>query len=218
MSIKVLLADDHIVVRDGLHLLLAAEQDIEVVGGAANGRDAVEMATRLRPDIVIMDIAMPDLNGIEAMLQIQQNLPTTNVIILSMHDTREYIYQALQAGARGYLLKESAGVEVVNAVRVIHYGGSYLSPKISNQVIEGYVRPRDGQENTDPLASLSPRERQIFRLVVEGKSSATIGQMLHLSPKTVDTYRSRLMQKLGVNDLLSLLKFAIQYDLVPLDS
>lgn len=218
MSIKVFLADDHKVVRDGLHLLLSAEADIEVVGGASDGLEAVDLAAQLRPDVVVMDIAMPGMNGIEAMGQILRTNPASRVIILSMHATKEYIFQALQAGARGYLLKESAGIEVVNAVRMVHHGGSYLSPKISNQVIEGYVRPKDDDVDSDPLSVLSPRERQIFRLVVEGKSSAEIAKILFLSPKTVDTYRSRLMQKLGVSDLLSLFKFAVQHKLMPMDS
>lgn len=218
MSIKVFLADDHKVVRDGLHLLLTAETDIEVVGGASDGLEAVDLVAQLRPDVVVMDIAMPGMNGIEAMAQILRTNPASRVIILSMHATKEYIFQALQAGARGYLLKESAGIEVVNAVRMVHHGGSYLSPKISNQVIEGYVRPKDDDADSDPLSVLSPRERQIFRLVVEGKSSAEIAKILFLSPKTVDTYRSRLMQKLGVSDLLSLFKFAVQHKLMPMDS
>ncbi len=218
MSIKVFLADDHKVVRDGLHLLLTAEADIEVVGGASDGLEAVDLVAQLRPDVVVMDIAMPGMNGIEAMAQILRTNPASRVIILSMHATKEYIFQALQAGARGYLLKESAGIEVVNAVRMVHHGGSYLSPKISNQVIEGYVRPKDDDADSDPLSVLSPRERQIFRLVVEGKSSAEIAKILFLSPKTVDTYRSRLMQKLGVSDLLSLFKFAVQHKLMPMDS
>ncbi|MBK7175979.1 MAG: response regulator transcription factor [Chloroflexi bacterium] len=218
MSIKVFLADDHKVVRDGLHLLLSAEADIEVVGGASNGLEAIDLVAQLRPDVVVMDIAMPGMNGIEAMAQILRANPAIKVIFLSMHATKEYIFQALQAGARGYLLKESAGIEVVNAVRMVYLGGSYLSPKISNQVIEGYVRPKDDDADIDPLSALSPRERQIFRLVVEGKSSAEIAKMLFLSPKTVDTYRSRLMQKLGVSDLLSLFKFAVQHKLMPLDS
>ncbi|MBP6469737.1 MAG: response regulator transcription factor [Chloroflexi bacterium] len=218
MSIKVFLADDHKVVRDGLHMLLSAEADIEVVGGASDGLEAVELVAQLRPDVVVMDIAMPGMNGIEAMAQILRANSARKVIILSMHATKEYIFQALQAGARGYLLKESAGIEVVNAVRMVHHGGSYLSPKISNQVIEGYVRPKDDDAVTNPLSVLSPRERQIFQLVVEGKSSAEIAKILFLSPKTVDTYRSRLMQKLGVSDLLSLFKFAVQHKLMPLDS
>jgi len=218
MSIRVFLADDHKVVRDGLRLLLTAEADIEVVGGASDGLEAVDLVAQLRPDVVVMDIAMPGMNGIEAMAQILRTNPASRVIILSMHATKEYIFQALQAGARGYLLKESAGIEVVNAVRMVHHGGSYLSPKISNQVIEGYVRPKDDDADSDPLSVLSPRERQIFRLVVEGKSSAEIAKILFLSPKTVDTYRSRLMQKLGVSDLLSLFKFAVQHKLMPMDS
>jgi DNA-binding NarL/FixJ family response regulator len=217
MSITVFLADDHAVVRDGLRFLLEAQHDIKVVGDAANGRDAVRQVAQLCPDVVIVDIAMPDLNGIEATRQIRETRPSAQVIILSMHSTTEHVFRALQAGARGYLLKESAGVEVINAVRAVHDGRRYLSEKISDQVIDDYVRQRDAVEAESPLARLSPREREVLQLVVEGKSSAEIADILFLSPNTVETYRSRLMQKLGISDLPGLVKFAIQHGLTPLE-
>lgn len=217
MSITVFVADDHAVVRDGLRFLLEAQTDIKVIGDAANGRDAVHQVARLCPDVVIVDIAMPDLNGIEATRQICQVCPSAQIIILSMHSTTEHIFQALQAGARGYLLKESAGIEVVNAVRQVHAGHRYLSQKISEKVIDDYVCQRKAAEAEGPLARLSPREREILQLVVEGKSSAEIAGILSLSPKTVETYRSRLMQKLGISDLPGLVKFAIQHGLTPLE-
>jgi DNA-binding NarL/FixJ family response regulator len=217
MSITVFLADDHAVVRDGLRFLLEAQNDIEVVGDAPNGRDAVRQVAQLRPDVAVVDIAMPDLNGIEATRQIREICPSTQVIILSMHSTTEHVFRALQAGARGYLLKESAGVEVVNAVRAVHAGRRHLSEKISDQVIDDYMRQREAVEAESPLARLSPREREILQLVVEGKSSAEIAGVLSLSPKTVETYRSRLMQKLGISDLPGLVKFAIQHGLTPLE-
>ncbi len=217
MSITVFLADDHAVVRDGLRFLLEAQQDIEVVGDAANGREAVRLVTQLRPDVVILDIAMPELNGIEAAGQICEACPSSQIIILSMYSTTEHIFRALQAGARGYLLKESAGIEVVNAVRAVHAGRRYLSQKISDQVIDDYIHQREAAEERGPLARLSPREREILQLVVEGKSSVEIADVLFLSPKTVETYRSRLMQKLGIGDLPSLVKFAIQHGLTPLE-
>ena len=214
MITKVLLADDHAVVRDGLRILLEAHSDIGVVANAANGREAVRLALQLRPDVVIMDIAMPEMNGIEATQQIQDASPSTQVLILSMHSTTEHIFRALQAGARGYLLKESAGSEVVDAVRVVRAGRRYLSQKIASTVLDDYISERS---RASPLDSLSPRERQILQLVAEGKSSAEAAAILFLSPKTVDTYRSRMMQKLGIGDLPALVKFAIQHGVTQLD-
>jgi DNA-binding NarL/FixJ family response regulator len=212
--IRVLLADDHAVVRDGLRALLEAQPGIEVVGDVSNGREAVREAQRLLPDVVVMDIAMPGLNGIEATLQIQEVSPPPRILILSMHSTTEHIFRALQAGARGYLLKDSAGKEVVEAVRVVHAGRRYLSQKIAATVIDDYIAER---HRTSPLDSLSRRERQILQLIAEGKTSAEVGAMLFLSPKTVDTYRSRMMHKLGIGDLPKLVKFAIQNGITQLD-
>jgi DNA-binding NarL/FixJ family response regulator len=212
-SITIFLADDHAVVRDGLRYLLEAQPDLTVIGDAANGRDAVRQVAQQCPDVVIMDIAMPELNGIEATQQIRQSCPATQVIILSMYATVEHIGRALQAGALGYVLKESAGLEVVEAVRAVQAGRRHLSQKISNQVIDNYVRQREAGSATNRLDRLSLREREILQLVVEGKSSAEIAKVLSLSPKTVETYRSRLMRKLGLKDLPSLVKFAIQHGL-----
>jgi DNA-binding NarL/FixJ family response regulator len=196
MSISVYIADDHAVVRDGLKVLLDEQPDIEVVGDAADGRIAVRQVNEITPDVVIMDINMPELNGIEATRQIMENCPSTRVVILSMYATQEHIFRALQAGARGYLLKESAGIEVVKTVREVMSGHRYLSQKISEDVIDEYVRLRDQAIEEDPLSRISPREREVLQLVVEGKSSAEIAEALYLSPKTVETYRSRLMHKL----------------------
>ncbi len=215
-SITVFLADDHAVVRDGLRYMLEAQADITVVGDAANGRDAVRQVGQLCPDVVIADIAMPELNGIAAAREISEICPRSQVIILSMHSTTEHVFRALQAGARGYLLKESAGIEVVNAVRAVHAGRRYLSDRISEQLVDDYVHQRQAAQAKSPLARLSARERQVLQLVVEGRSSVEIAEMLFLSPKTVDTYRSRLMRKLGISDLPSLVKFAIQHGLTPL--
>lgn len=217
MKTTVFLADDHTILRDGMRSLLAGEPDIDVVGEAADGRDAVRQAEHLQPDVVVMDIAMPEMNGVEATHQIRQACPTTQVIILSMYATSEHIFRALEAGARGYLLKESAGTEVVNAVREVAAGHRYLSQKISEKVIEGFVHQYEKAETKSPLALLSPREREVLQLVVEGRSSAEIAEILYLSPKTVETYRSRLMQKLDIHDLPSLVKFAIQHGLTPLE-
>jgi DNA-binding NarL/FixJ family response regulator len=216
MSISVLIADDHAVVRDGLRLLIETQSDMKVVSEASNGREAARQVLRSNPDVVIMDLAMPELNGVEATRQIHENCPATKVIILSMHSSSEHIFQALKAGAHGYLLKESAGMEVISAIRVVHSGKRYLSEKIGGQMIDEYIHNREIVETGSPLSKLSSREREILQLVVEGKSSADIAQTLFLSPKTVDTYRSRLMQKLGINDLPGLTKFAIQHGITTL--
>ncbi|MBI4292336.1 MAG: response regulator transcription factor [Betaproteobacteria bacterium] len=210
MDIKVLIADDHAVMRDGLTAILEREQGISVIGTAVNGREVVSEAKRLAPDIVIMDIVMPELGGIEAAAQVRDYCESTKVIILSMYSTVEHIFRALQAGALGYLLKECAGSEVVEAVRSVHAGNRYLSKKVSDAVVDGYVREH---RSTSPLESLSPREREVMLGVVEGESSSEIAEALHLSPKTVETYRSRLMQKLGVADLAGLVKFAVEHGL-----
>jgi len=216
-AISVVLADDHAIVRDGLRMILEAQGDITVVGDAADGRQAVRLIQQLRPDVAVIDIAMPELNGIEATHEIRQTCPDTQVVILSMHSTAEHVFRALQAGAQGYLLKESAGMEMVEAVRAVHAGRRYLSQRITETMIDDYLRQRQAAERKSPLERLTPREREVLQLVVEGKSSAEIGDILSLSPKTVETYRSRLMRKLGLRDLPSLVKFAIQHGITPLE-
>ncbi len=211
--IRVFLADDHAVVRDGMTALMEAEQDIQVVGTACNGQQAVQQIKQSQPDIVVMDIAMPKLNGIDATRQISKFCPAVKVIMLSMHDSSEHIYQALKAGAKGYLLKESAGKEVVNAVREVRSGHRYLSKRIQKVVIEDYISNQGATPEKSPIEKLSDRERQILQLVVEGKSSMEIGKALHISSKTVATYRSRLMDKLAIHDLPGLVKFAIRHGL-----
>ena len=217
MTIAVFLADDHAVVRDGLRYLLEAQPDIKVVGDAADGRQTLRLVERLRPDVAIMDIAMPELNGIEATRIIRTDCPSTQVIILSIYSTEEHVSRALQAGALGYVLKESAGIEVVNAVRAVHSGHHYLSQKLSDQLIDDYLHQINSIGGKSPLARLSPREKEVLQLVVEGKSSAEIAAALSLSVKTIETYRSRIFHKLDIDDLPSLVKFAIQHGLTPLD-
>lgn len=217
MSITIILADDHAIVRDGLRFILEAQPDFQVIGDAANGREAVRQASQNCPDIAILDIAMPGLNGIEAARQIREICPATKIIILSIYATSEHIFRALQAGARGYLLKESAGVEVVDAVRAVQAGRRYLSEEISELMIDNYLSQRQASEAQNPLARLTAREREVLQLVVEGKPSVEIAEILSLSPNTVDTYRSRLMQKLDITDLPGLVKFAIQHGLISLE-
>lgn len=212
MTINVLLADDHSVLRDGLAALLESQEGFAVVAHAQNGREAVRKTAELKPDVVIMDIVMPELDGIEATRLIHASSASTQVVILSMYSTSEHIFRALQAGAKGYLLKESAGAELLAAVRSVHAGRRYLSQKITETVLDNYVREH---HPTDPLGKLSSRERQIRELVAAGKSTADIAGTLFLSPKTVDTYRSRLMQKLDIDGFAGLVKFAIANGLTP---
>jgi DNA-binding NarL/FixJ family response regulator len=217
VSITVFLADDHAVVRDGLRALLEAQPDMRVIGDAANGRETVRRVARLCPDVVVLDIAMPELNGIEAAREIGDVCPASQVIILSMHSTTEHIFRALEAGVLGYLLKESAGIEVVSAIRAVHSGQRYLSQKISDKLVDDYIRQRRAADAKGPLARLSPREREVLQLVTEGKSSAEIADALSLSLKTVETYRSRMMHKLDIGDVPGLVRFAIQHGLTPLE-
>jgi DNA-binding NarL/FixJ family response regulator len=217
MSITVFLADDHKMVREGFRLLLQTQPDIRVIGEAGTGRDAVRQVKNLKPEVVLMDIAMPELNGIEATQQICEACPTTKVIILSMYSTSQHIFRAIKAGARGYILKESAGDDAIAAVRSVHSGQIFLCKEISETVVRDYVQKRDLAEALGPLARLSHRERQILQLLVEGTSNTKIADLLFLSPKTVETYRSHLMQKLGISDLPALVKFAIHHGLTSLE-
>lgn len=207
---RVLLADDHAVVRDGLRALLEHVGDFEIVGVAGNGRDAVAEAQRLSPDVVVMDIAMPELDGIEATRRILEKCAGTKVLILSMYLSSEHLHRAMRAGARGYVLKESAGDEVVDAVRAVQAGKRYLSHKISETMIDDYLR--DGVR-VSPLDSLSLRERDVLQLVVEGQTNSVIAAKLSLSPKTIETYRTRIMRKLKVHDTVELVKFAMRHGL-----
>jgi DNA-binding NarL/FixJ family response regulator len=209
MPIEVFLADDHAVMRDGLRLLIETQPDLRVIGEAASGREAVRKLQAHCPDVLIMDIAMADLNGIEATRHVRALCPDARVLVLSMYSTEEHVARALQAGALGYVVKEAAGAEVLDAIRAVHAGRQYLSPKVA------YPNPR--RPNVSPLQSLSEREREILQLTVEGHSSAQIANILGLSSKTVETYRSRLMHKLNLHDLPSLVKFAIQHGLTTLE-
>lgn len=208
MKIRVLLVDDHGLMREGLRALLATTGDIEVVGEARTGREAERLAAGLGPDVVLMDVAMPDLNGIEAARLVIECCPAARIVMLSMHATIEYVYRAFEAGATGYLLKENAVDELTRAVRTVHTGKRYLCPTLTRTM------PASALEHAkSPVDRLSARERQVLQLVVEGHSSSEIARMVHLSPKSIDTYRSRLMAKLGVSDLPALVKFALEHGL-----
>jgi len=210
MRISVLIVDDHTLVRDGLSALLANHADIEVVGTAANGREAVRDVQRLRPNVVLMDISMPVMGGLEATRQIVERCPSSKIVIFSMHATIEHCQQAVRAGASGYVLKESATEEVAAAIHSVHVGRRFISPKITER-----FEPKFDTES--PIESLSRREREILQLVAEGHRSAKIASLICLSRKSVETYRSRLMQKLGMRGLCDLVKFAIRNGLTTVE-
>jgi DNA-binding NarL/FixJ family response regulator len=209
MTIRVLLADDHALMREGLRALLGATPDIEVIGEVGTGREAEKQVGPLSPDVVLMDVAMPDLNGIEAARAIHLKCPAIRIVMLSMHATAEHVYRAFEAGASGYLLKELAVDEVITAVRTVHGGGRYLSSALAESVPD----PTASGHTKSPVDSLSARERQVLQLVAEGRTSIEIARMIHLSQSSVQTYRSRLMMKLGVSDVPSLVKFALEHGL-----
>ena len=214
MAIRVFLANSRVILLDSLQVLLEIQQDIRIVGKATNGHDAVRKIRKLRPDVAILDVELVGLNGIEASLKIAGLSPSTAIVMLATTASPEFIFRALRAGARGYLSREASGSELVDAVRTIREGKRYLSPKITATLISDYISEH---RSPSPLESLSSRERNILQLVVEGSSSAQVADILAFSPKTVDTYRSRTKQKLGIHDLPALVKFAIQHGITSIE-
>ena len=214
MAIRVFLANSRVILLDSLQVLLEIQQDIRIVGKATNGHDAVRKIRKLRPDVAILDVELVGLNGIEASLKIAGLSPSTAIVMLATTASPEFIFRALRAGARGYLSREASGLELVDAVRTIREGKRYLSPKITATLIGDYISEH---RSPSPLESLTSRERNILQLVVEGGSSAQIADTLSFSPKTVDTYRSRIKQKLGIHDLPALVKFAIQHGITSIE-
>lgn len=216
MTIRVLVADDHRIMRDGLCNMLRQEDDMAVVGEANNGREAVALVKELAPDVVIMDVTMPELNGIEATRQITAGATRGRVIALSVHADRQFVAEMFKAGAAGYLLKMCAFEELASAIRLVVDGQTYLSPGVAADVMEDYTRllPETGGS---PVAILTDREREVLQLLAEGKGTKEIGLILHVSSKTIDTHRRQLMQKLNLHSLPELTKFAIREGLTPLD-
>jgi len=209
-KIRILLADDHGIVRKGLRLQLEQHNSFVIVGEASDGRTAVRMAEELVPDIVIMDIAMPNLNGIQATTQIVKKNPETGVVILSMHSDETYITRALSAGARGYLLKENAEVDLFRAVQVVAQGKPFFSPVIANTLLEDYVRHMQQRGLEDSYDLLTEREKEILQLLAEGKSNKEVATMLNLSTNTVETHRTRLMQKLHLHSAAEIVLYAVR--------
>ncbi len=208
-KIRILLGDDHAMVRQGFRLILAAEPDMEIVGEASNGREAVEMAEKLQPDVVVIDVAMPELNGIEATRRIVRANPRIRVLALSMHKDAVYVREILRAGASGYLLKESIDRDLIAAVRSLASGQSYLSPAISDIVLSDYRR-----NVKDPLDLLTSREREVLQLIAEGKTNKDIATALNLSIYTVDSHRGRIMEKLNLHSVGELVRFAMRSGLI----
>jgi len=213
-TIRILLADDHQLIRTGLRLVIEQQKDLAVVGEAGDGREAVTLANSLRPDVVVMDISMPNLNGIEAAHQIKQSHPEIAVIVLSMHPDESYVLRALKAGVKGYLLKDSAESDLIAAVRAVARGKSFFSPTVSKVLLDDYMRKlkRSGAEDAYDL--LTPREREILQLVAEGKSNKDVANLLNLSVYTVETHRSNIMQKLNLKGVPELMLFAVRKGII----
>ncbi|NWF71392.1 MAG: response regulator transcription factor [Chloroflexi bacterium] len=212
-KITVLIADDHTIVRHGIASLLSSNEDFEVVAEAENGRDAVELAIQKRPDVVLMDIAMPILNGLEATRQIKKQLPQTKVLILSGHDKDDYILQVVHSGANGYLLKTTMAEDLFNALRSVNSGQAFFSPSVSKVIVEGYLN-RDKGDAKSAIRMLTSREREILQLIAEGHLHQAIAQRLNISVRTVDTHRNNIMKKLDIHDAAGLVNYAIKNSIV----
>lgn len=215
MPVRILLVDDHHMIREGLRSLLESDTGFEIVGEADNGRRAVELAAEVKPDVVIMDVAMPTLNGVEATQRILQNAPGTKVVALSMHTDRQYVGRMLEAGACGYVLKDSAFEELAVAIETVLSGRTYLCPRVASVVVDSYVRkPAEGK---DTVARLTPREREVLQLTAEGHSTKEIAFSLHVSVKTIETHRRNIMEKLDIHSVAELTKYAVRLGLTSLE-
>ena len=217
-KVRLLIADDHKIFRQGIKKLLEEEQDLQVVGEAADGREVVKKATELKPDIILMDIAMANLNGLEATKQIKKVLPESKIIMLTMHKNEEYVLQSFQAGASGYILKEGAVEELVSAIRSIYAGKSFLSPTVSKTLVDAYLRKMETGKTETPFDLLTDREREVLQLIAEGFTNREVAKQLFISVKTVEAHRAHIMQKLNIHDIAKLVKYAIQKGLVDLNA
>ena len=213
-KIRVLIADDHAILREGVRALLSLTPDIEVVGEASDGLEAIKRTRQLSPDVVLMDIGMPGLGGLEATLEIGNVAPHTRVLVLTQYDNKEYVYRFLKAGAAGYVLKKAAGTELVGAIRSVHQGGLFLHPSIAAAVVEPYLRGRAGEAERDVYEALTDREKQVLKLVAEGRTSKEVADLLCLSVKTVMAHRANIMEKLDIHNKTELIKYALRKGLI----
>ena len=213
MTVKILLVEDHTLVRSGIRSLLESWPDVQVVADVGDGRSAIEICREIHPDVVLTDVEMPSLNGIETTRQIHALLPDVKIIMLSMHGDPQYVLESLKAGASGYVLKDAAFGDLQTAIQSVMSGRRYMSAPLADMVMEDYVRRANGQETRSDLDKLSAREREILQLVAEGRSSAQVAKMIHISVRTVDTHRYNVMQKLGIHSIAGLTKFAIAHGL-----
>jgi two-component system, NarL family, response regulator NreC len=212
-KIRVLIADDHTLVREGIRSLLQNCPDIEVVGEAMDGHQAIEKTRSLQPDLVLMDVAMPGLGGLEATLEIRSNFPKVKILVLTQYDNKEYVYRFLKAGAAGYVLKKAASTELISAIRAVYQGGSFLYPDVARAVIDGFLHKQEDLGN-DPYESLTEREKQVLKLVAESCSNKEIADLLCISVKTAMGHRAHLMEKLQIHSRTDLVKFAIRKGLI----
>lgn len=215
-KIRVLVCDDHTILREGIRLLLNSQADIEVVAEAVDGRDAIDKAREHKPDVILMDIAMPLLNGLEATRQIRRGNPDARVLVLTMYESDEYVSQMLEAGAAGYVLKKVAGSELVYAIRAVYQGEAFLYPSITKRLVEDYLRRVESGQERDSFDGLTDREREVLQLIAEGHTNKEIADLLNLSVRTVQNHRAHIMEKLGMHDRGELIKYAIQKGIIEL--
>lgn len=218
MKIRVLLADDHAIVRAGLRMILAAEPDMTIVGEVADGDNALRMTEETHPDVVVMDISMPGMSGLDGVRRVKESVPDTQVVVLTMHEDQRYFFQALEAGASGYVIKGAAPIELLTAIRAVRKGEAYFCPSLAKQMLNDYLRRADtgGEKEKDALGKLSDREKEVLKYIAEGKTGREIAAILYLSPNTVERHRANIMDKLGLHNRAELIKFAIRKGLVTL--
>ena len=215
---RIVIAEDHTILREGLKVLLSSHPDLEVVGEAVDGREAVQRVEEAAPDLVLLDLSMPRMDGMEAIREIRKGSPETKILALTVHKAEEYVLSALQAGADGYALKDATHEELVTAIRSVLAGRRYLSPGVSEQVIEGYLAGKRGGEPKSTWASVTPREREVLKLIAEGYKNKEIAEDLCISVKTVEKHRSNIMEKLDIRSVAELTKYAVREGLTPLDA
>jgi len=213
-KIRVLVVDDHTIVRDGIRALLGLAGDIEVVGEAENGREALDRVRELVPDVVLMDVAMPTMDGLEATRRIHREFPQTKVLALTQYDDREYVFSVVEAGAQGFISKTAASAEVVSGIRAVHRGDSFLSPSVAKLLVEHYREGATLRKSQDPYGQLTDREREILKLLAEGYTGQEIAEMLVISPKTVEGHKTNLMSKLDIHSRIDLVKYALRKGII----